>query len=172
MFGVFAGTISPWSNNTIRPNIQFNKVGIEGDISGETCIGGFIGELLHGELAFYDCYSKMNISVKNAVSNTGAAGFAMSNNPFNGDIIKMERCYWTGTNSMDGNNNISSLIKAKDKSVVNSYYDKQKYTSGYFTGTGLTTEEMKKQTSYVGWDFENTWYMGEDGYPELKFKNK
>ena len=56
--------------------------------------------------------------------------------------------------------------------IKNCYYDKQKFPNSVdssISGTGLTTEQMKTQSSYVGWDFENTWYMGPDGYPELKF---
>ena len=35
--------------------------------------------------------------------------------------------------------------------------------------TGYTTALMKQQSTYVGWDFENVWYMDEEsGYPKLR----
>ncbi len=32
----------------------------------------------------------------------------------------------------------------------------------------LTKDEMKKQESFIGFDFENVWKMGESGYPEFR----
>ncbi|HVY20678.1 MAG TPA: filamentous hemagglutinin N-terminal domain-containing protein [Bauldia sp.] len=46
-------------------------------------------------------------------------------------------------------------------SVTNSYWDID--TTGFTTsvggGTGLTTAEARSQSSYVGWDFTNDWFM-------------
>lgn len=43
-------------------------------------------------------------------------------------------------------------------------------------GTGLTTEQFADSSNFTNWDFkenetdtEYTWYIEEDGYPELKF---
>ena len=91
-------------------------------------------------------------------------------------------CYWSGTSNVKmrtgslvprvntkNNNNKQTLNTIK---VQNCYYDKQKFPLAICatnSGTGLTTAQMKTQSSYAGWDFTNTWYMGADGYPELKF---
>lgn len=38
---------------------------------------------------------------------------------------------------------------------------------------GLTTDQMKNQASYEGWDFTNTWYMdSETGYPRLQWERQ
>ncbi len=34
--------------------------------------------------------------------------------------------------------------------------------------TGKTTAQMKTQSTFDGWDFDNVWYMGDSGYPELR----
>jgi hypothetical protein len=34
--------------------------------------------------------------------------------------------------------------------------------------TGLTTAQMQQQTSYLGWDFVNTWQIAPNAYPTLK----
>lgn len=94
---------------------------------------------------------------------------------FNGETIsaQMENCYWVG--AIEGSSvprQVSSLIYSSQGPVTikNSYYNKDTYPSQYFTGIGLTTTQMKQQSSYTGWDFNNTWYMESNGYPELKFE--
>ena len=36
--------------------------------------------------------------------------------------------------------------------------------------TGKTTAQMQMQTTFIGWDFDNVWYMGDSGYPELRMQ--
>jgi uncharacterized protein (DUF2141 family) len=56
--------------------------------------------------------------------------------------------------------------------ITNSYWDKD--TSGRDSsagGEGKTTEQMKEQETYVGWDFNDTWSIEgskNNGYPFLK----
>ena len=33
----------------------------------------------------------------------------------------------------------------------------------------LTAEQLKLKETYIGFDFENVWEMGKDGYPTLQF---
>lgn len=35
-------------------------------------------------------------------------------------------------------------------------------------GSGNTTSEMQQQSTYVGWDFSNTWYFSPGHYPQLE----
>lgn len=57
-----------------------------------------------------------------------------------------------------------------------SYFDTEECgmaanSSNKGNATGLTTENMKKQESYVGWDFENIWYMDPAiGKPKLQWE--
>ena len=70
------------------------------------------------------------------------------------------------TGSVDG----GGLIGESDGAsvITNSYWDMD--TSGQTTsdgGTGLADSQMKRQSSFVGWDFTNTWGMN-GSYPSLK----
>ncbi|WP_368974710.1 GLUG motif-containing protein [Caldifermentibacillus hisashii] len=55
---------------------------------------------------------------------------------------------------------------------VSNYFNKTiAGTTNYQTSgvVGKTTEEMKQQSTYIGWDFENVWYMdSQTGYPTLR----
>lgn len=115
---------------------------------------------------FKDCYVKMNF-----VNSSGGSLFGYGSGT---KAITMQNCYWSGTRSSEFmDDRAYSLVWTKDtgiKELTNSYFDKTKFPKGIHNGIGLTTEEMGKESSYEGWDFDNTWYMGEDGLPELKFK--
>lgn len=89
--------------------------------------------------------------------------------------ISVQNCYWSGSRPNPYlEERAYSLVWTKDtgiiKELTNSYFDKTKFPKGIHNGIGLTTEEMGKKSNYEGWDFDNTWDMGEDGLPELKFK--
>ena len=93
----------------------------------------------------------------------------------------IKNCYWVGTNNgkmRTGSFRGGYTIKNNNNqrlggiTLTNSFYNKELFTLSVpeaVSGKGLTTEEMKQQSSYTGWDFTNDWYMGPDGYPELKF---
>ena len=54
--------------------------------------------------------------------------------------------------------------------ISNSYWDtvatgQEEPVEG---GTGLTTEEMKKQSTYSGWDFDTVWKIDGNDYPKLR----
>ena len=54
--------------------------------------------------------------------------------------------------------------------ISNSYWDAEttgrvKPVSG---GTGKTTDEMKKQSTYEGWDFDTVWNINGNDYPKLR----
>ncbi|MCG9968826.1 hypothetical protein L9W92_12335 [Pelotomaculum terephthalicicum JT] len=66
------------------------------------------------------------------------------------------RCYFAGT--VAGNSSVYGL--ADGATFISSYYDST--VAGISTGTGAkTTEEMKQQATFVGWDFVHIWYMDE-----------
>ena len=102
-------------------------------------------------------------------------------NQVNSTNINVVNSYWLG----EGNGNMRSgsfrggySTKNNNNQLLggitltNSFYNKELFTLSVpetVSGKGLTTEEMKQQSNYTGWDFDNVWYMGSDGYPELKF---
>ena len=180
--GVFGAQANGFSE--IKYNIIFEKVGITGSLTGRGIVASFVGDISNNRgcsISFRNCYARTDL---NDVNGYDCSGLTCFGNYGNTGTAAAVNCYWSGTNNgkwrtgslitpntIDNNNNqqIDSCI-----SISNSYYDKEKFplkipTVESASGKGLLTEEMKKQESYVGWDFENTWHMGEDGYPELTF---
>jgi len=65
------------------------------------------------------------------------------------------------------------LIGYHDGEIIYCYYDKE--TSGQTDtgkGEGKSTEEMKTQSTYVGWDFAAVWKINStnNGYPTLQMR--
>ncbi|WP_346200137.1 GLUG motif-containing protein [Caldifermentibacillus hisashii] len=109
------------------------------NVIGGNDTGGFVGLLPNDTAILKNNYTKSKVSGQ---INTGG---------FYGDI---------NTNA------------GKRPTLVSNYFDKTiAQTTNYQTSgvVGLTTDEMKQQSTYVGWDFENVWYMdSQTGYPTLR----
>ena len=77
-----------------------------------------------------------------------------------------ERCY--------SNANVPFIQKPNTKSGYQTtysycYFNKTKYNGTNQNGlNGLTDTQMKQQSSFVGFDFANVWYMPENDYPKLR----
>ena len=155
--GLFVG------NAYLTANITFEKVGITGNVAGKKGVGAFIGNVRSGSTVnFKDCYAKVNLikGPNNTMYETASfVGMTAKNISFN-------NCYWSGTN--ESTKATGAFTNTNYSQLTNSYYNKDKFSLN--SSAGLTTSQMQTKESYVGWDFENTWYMGEDGYPELKFE--
>ena len=171
---------TPYSETSGKITIE--KVGITGNVNGDSFVFGFIGMAKNGasaspSLTLNNCYARVNVNLTGQKAHAG--GMTGSRNA----TVNATFCYWSGSNNAtirtgsivpfvhaDNNNNQNTIGSIK---VQKSYYDKQKFPLSICassSGRGLTTAQMKTQSSYVGWDFENTWYMGDSGYPELKFE--
>jgi len=74
------------------------------------------------------------------------------------------------------NSGYGSLVGVQDNgNVNNSYWDKEIYGQTTSTGSpdtdGKTSGEMKQQSTFTDWDFNNTWSIDENtnaGYPTLQ----
>ncbi|ARN55738.1 InlB B-repeat-containing protein [Sedimentisphaera salicampi] len=90
-----------------------------------------------------------------------------------GSSSTISSCYSTGI--VSGNENLGGFCGDAGGIVTNCFWDKE--SSGINTsagGTGLTTDEMKSETSYsaVGWGISGLWTI-DDGndYPRLAWEN-
>lgn len=165
---------------------NFEKVGITGAISGEGYIGSFIGYHRKGDTNttnLINCYAQTTITSVSKYDSGGFVGYFPNNlsNPSMQHFLNISNCYAAFTINTTGrtgvfrggysiSNNNNQLVG--ETTVTDSYYDSSLFTLSVPTtisGTPLSTDNMKKQSSYANWNFENTWYMGESGYPELKF---
>lgn len=109
------------------------------NVIGGTDTGGFIGFLPNETAILKNNYTKSKVS---GVKNAGAFYGRMNTNA------------------------------GYRPTLVSNYFDKTiAGTTNYQTSgvEGKTTDEMKQQSTYVGWDFTNVWYMdSQTGYPALR----
>lgn len=154
--------------------------------------GGFVGMTWGGvgEITIINSYTTGNISAyahssyppSNAESTSGAGGFA--GNP--GSDLDITNSYASGimtatgngklfTGGIAGNNwhrgiNISVYYNSDGtNNVVGSVYGKENPTGI----TGLTSDELRQQSTFVDWDFEKIWAIDDtknNGFPYLDLR--
>jgi hypothetical protein len=82
-----------------------------------------------------------------------------------GNYGSISNCYSTGM--VSGSNNIGGLVGYNNGIISSSYF---LITSGLDNGLGtpLTDEQMKQQSSFIDWDFNDVWAICEGtNYPRL-----
>ena len=128
----------------------YNESTVSGDTSYyQSYAGGIVG-YNYGQIS--NCYNTGNITSYH----TG--GIVAYND---GSEAKIKNCYNIGTAEY-------GIAQHNNGSITNCYYLS---TSGKGAGTSLTEAQMKLQSVYSGFDFENVWTMGGDTdylYPELQ----
>ncbi len=125
-----------------------------GKVEGNDNVGGIVG---YNNGNIHDSYSTIPVEA------TATAGGLVGYNHNDGTI---NRTHSVG--KVEGANAGGLVGDAVDPTAVeNSYWNTN--TSGIATGIGdgLTTQEMKDQASFSGFDFDNVWRMG-DNYPRLQ----
>lgn len=117
----------------------------------EGAFGGLVGSY-EGE-GYTNCYSAVSVDLASISYSAAVVGGSYGSGPW-------------GTASNPG---------IYDRDLVSVAFNKlpEEYISAaYNKGTGLTTAEMKKMSSYAGWDFTSIWGRREDkngGYPYLRW---
>jgi len=138
------------NSSTVRSSYALGNV-----TNTSSLTGGLVGHL-STNAAIYNSYARGNVSGSGGVG--GLVGL-MDNGTVTG-------CYSTGTSS--GGYAVGGLIGARNTSTVtNSYWDT--VTSGLGSssgGTGLTTTQMVRASSFPGWNFTDLWQIKTDAsYP-------
>ena len=142
--------------------------------------GGFIGKCWGTQvnLTFENCYAKVDVT-KERKGSYDRGGFV--GNESSGANITVINSYWygsTGGTHRTGPFRGGVTIDNNDNqetgwiTLTNSFYNKTLFTLSVpevTAGKGLTTAEFTNSSNFTGWDFNNTWYMSDAGYPELKF---
>ncbi|MCL2079680.1 MAG: hypothetical protein FWH17_07560 [Oscillospiraceae bacterium] len=129
-----------------------------GNVEGTSEVGGFVGGIVSTSLV-KDCYSTGNVlgsSISNnSINNTaGFLGWASATSG------RVENCYTTSTHTKG--------FRGTGGTVVSSYFNKDLVPLTNGSAEGRSTAQMSDITTYVGWDFEDVWEMGEAGYPVLR----
>ena len=139
-----------------------------GTVKGDDRAGGFIGSCLG--VKYINCASLCSVEGIGHIG--GFVGKILTiNDPYPSLLMN---CYSVG--AVNGSFNVGGfcgIIVADEKNdIKNSYYDTE--TSGLDSsdgGTGKTTAQMKTQSTFETWDFDNIWDIDPDinrGYPFLR----
>mgnify|MGYP000966059192 FL=1 len=132
-----------------------------GIVTGAGAVGGLVGANSEGA-SISDSYAT------GAVTGQMTTGGLVGLNTNGGSIINS---YATG--AVAGNKLVGGLVGYNSYgSAKYSYWDKDtSKMDSSACGTGKTTEDMKKQATFAGWDFTNIWKIEgsrNNGYPFLK----
>ena len=134
-----------------------------GNVTGSSYVGGFVGRLDQPGTTS-NSYSTGTVT---GTSNVGGfAGHLYYGGGTNQTIL--ENSYAVGRVS---GTTAAGLVARLDVggTISNSYWDTQTTEqSASAGGTGLTTAQMKQQSSFSGWDFSNVWTMPGGSYPSLQ----
>ena len=129
--------------------------------------GGIIYSVSGGKFKISNSYSEVNCE------RPGSGGIIASSSA---SPNYTENCYSIGFIGYDWIYKGGGITNARGTTIAtNCYYNKDITTQSveYAGVTGCTTEQMKNQSTYEGWDFDNVWYMDqESGYPKLKVFKK
>jgi len=184
LFGFLQGTVKNLAleNVNIAGNIRVGAIAgqayqstIEncystGSIKGSYVVGGLVG--YPGYTTIRNCYSTCSVEgTYNSSSSLALQVGGFVGSDLGSSII--EKCYSVGFVKNYFNNAGGFIGKVNTNAgaqtvITSCYWDTQ--TSGRTTsagGIGKTTVQMKTQSTYVGWDFENVWAINND-YPKLR----
>ena len=148
-----------WGHNYIGGLAGYNEGTIEACYTSGQAAGSYAGGVA-GYCAnrITSCYSES--TVNGGVFVGGLAGYCL--------FATIQSSYSAGL--VGGESFAGGLVGwAFSSTVLFCYWDvdtsQQQYSTG---GTGKTTAEMKKQSTYSEWDFAGTWWMPAEGYPRLQ----
>jgi hypothetical protein len=163
-----------------------------GKVSGNVRIGGLVGSTVINS-SIWNCYATASVSGNDYIG--GVLGFSsvstlsdcyatgsVSGSDYSGGLLgynyhaTVSDCYATG--KVSGETNPGGLIGRNNSAatITNGYYNSE--TSGQSHGigldensqtvAGLTSAEMKQESSFAGFDFDAVWAIRPDStYPAL-----
>ena len=129
-----------------------NTVGIDG-INSKA--GGLVGYLKCKES--YKNSKFTNCHVSGQLGANQCAAFIVMNDS-QSESVEVEYCYYNKSNSG---------LDSEDKKITHLAVFKT-YKIDCPNGYGITRTEMEKESSFMGWDFNNVWEMQGNGYPQLR----
>jgi len=141
---------------TIENCYNTGKILITENITGSTCVGGITGTIslnTDGSLSstVRNCYSVGTIEL--------AAGVSLTNRM--GGVIGAKNA----NNAITDNVNVSGIYFLNTMITPNAIGERP----DMFTNAPKSDTELKKQTTYAGWDFATVWTIDENtSYPTFK----
>lgn len=173
-----------WADVTIKSTVIEND---STSFGATMAVGSFLGE---GCANFTNCYSVSMLDAANSYADQVIGGFIGRINTKEHCPMTIEDCYNLGL--MNGRHVLGGKpggfigygLGTQYVDIVDSYYgtDANEYNTlriamtnnkdyNFTSVTGLTVDELKLQSNFVGFDFDNVWDISvnkNDGYPFLK----
>ncbi len=159
--------------SVLKENAKVMNCATLGAIASERTTGGLI---CYAENAtIQDCYSRVTVTNITDSDSYSVGGLIGQIHGANSQKCIVTNCYATGDVTKNSANLGGLIGKASTYYhgtyvVTSSYYD-NKNDGSTDKGTYVSTEDMKKKSTYVDWDFAKTWSIAStenDGYPQLK----
>src|SRR5690625_153514 len=160
------------------------RIDIEGDLFTFAPLAGIVagasviervhtkGSLTSADVAGVVAGLADNSIIKDSYTEIDSKGFYVSGVAIGlEDNAKIINTYVSGNLNLESGVYPFSMYIEDENAIINSYWNKD--VVGEVTedqGTGLTDSEMRKQSSFKAWDFENVWEMN-GKYPELRVFN-
>lgn len=184
----YAGIFVATSSTAVIENIGFTDVNITGGVYtagivgyhqgtiqnvfttgtitnfGDSYAGGFVGYNRGGDII--DSYSKATVSASNYYAG-GLVGY-------NNSSSTVVRSYATGTITSGSPGGLVGYNGGG--TITDSFWDTQTTGASTSSGgsTGKTTTQMKTESTFTNWDFDNTWAIDSllnNGYPYLQIES-
>jgi len=179
--GDYTGGIAGYNSQTNTPNnSRIEDCWSAGEVKGFNNAGGIVGQNQENA-SIRRCYSTANVSVTNNAG-TGIGGIAGMNASSQTDAVTACVALNQSLTSPKGNN-INRVTGTTGGNRSNNYgWTNMPINAGTGTYTerkgdtladGADCAEKPAQSFYsgLGWDFNNVWKMGGDGYPKLKWQD-
>ncbi|MBS4224226.1 cadherin-like beta sandwich domain-containing protein [Lederbergia citrea] len=158
----YVGSITSYLNPSSGQRGTYDKWYATGSVQGENNVGGLIG----GTQTYDPTITNIAAVVDVTGTGTSVGGLIGA---LNGG--KLTNAYSAGKVSSNGGGLIGTISRSPE--VISSYWDIEASNNPKSEGgIGKSTEDMKKQETYVDWDFDTVWKMdGNKGYPILQLPN-
>ena len=166
------------ANTGDRPTISqsFSDVDVSwSKTASGTNFGGLVGN--SRKAVIENSYSRSSVTIDNTTAALGSVGNVGGLVGLISNRTSIDNSYSTGEIIAIGSPSISNIggligFKEGNSTVTDSYWDTETSNqSSSDGGTGKTTAELKKQTTFSGYDFTNIWGIDpdiNDGYPYLR----
>jgi hypothetical protein len=175
--GLLSVIYSDDSETVITNSISQTQLIILDSEYADFVLGAFLGSSKmknNGQLTIDNCYYKGKVEASQDIESfENISGFLGEfETDSNNTSMKIENCYSVLEQFSDSRCIGFSLIGNDFLTFNNCYWDKE--VSGIdssFGGEGKSTAEMKTQSTFVNWDFDNIWAINpdiNDGYPYLR----
>lgn len=159
----------------ILQNGSIENCCLTGNVSGKNDVGGLVGYVLADgqDTSISNCYSN-TITANSSLNEGDGCGGLIGDIYGRFNTAKVIYSYATGRVTKAGTTGIGGIIGYSHTyngsvTIENSYFDNYNGSSTD-KGTYVTTEDMKKQSTYSGWDFDTVWAISSSinsGYPYL-----